>query len=112
MLDRHAAVRRGKLLQYATLLSCSLEAVVALIAGVVGNSVALVGFGLDSAIEVTSGAAVLWRLHRDHDPCHRERAEQLALKIVGWCFIALAAYIAADAAWTLWRREVAERSWP
>jgi len=56
----------------------------------------LVGFGLDSLIEVTSGAAVLRRMHLD-DAERRERAERISLRIVGGCFIALAAYIAADA---------------
>jgi divalent metal cation (Fe/Co/Zn/Cd) transporter len=109
--DRSRVVRRGRWLQYATLLSCSLEAIVALKAGWTGHSVALVGFGLDSAIEVTSGAAVLWRLHQDHDPRRLAAAERRALQVVGWCFIALALYITADSATTLWRREIPARSW-
>jgi divalent metal cation (Fe/Co/Zn/Cd) transporter len=104
-------VRRGQWLQYATLAICSLEAIVALAAGWAGHSVALVGFGLDSAIEVTSGAAVLWRLHRDHDLARRAAAERRALQIVGWCFVALALYIAADSTVTLWRHEIPARSW-
>jgi divalent metal cation (Fe/Co/Zn/Cd) transporter len=108
---RSRVVRRGRWLQYATLASCSLEAIVALAAGWAGHSVALVGFGLDSAIEVTSGAAVLWRLQQDHDPHRRAAAERMALRIVGWCFVALALYIAGDSAVTLWRREIPARSW-
>lgn len=110
-LVRSNIVRRGKWLQYATLASCSLEAVVALFAGLAGRSVALVGFGLDSAIEVTSGATVLWRLHQDRDPQRRERAERLALRIVGGCFVALALYVAGDSAFTLWRALPPEKSW-
>src|SRR5208282_2385991 len=109
--DRSIVVRRGRWLQYATLATCSLEAIVALAAGWAGHSVALIGFGLDSAIEVTSGAAVLWRLQRDHDLQRRAAAERLALRIVGWCFVALAIYIAADSTVTLWRREIPARSW-
>ena len=107
---RSRVVRRGRWLQYATLASCSLEAIVALAAGWAGHSVALVGFGLDSAIEVTSGTAVLWRLHQDHDPHRRATAERMALRIVGWCFVALALYIAGDSAVTLWRREIDRKS--
>jgi divalent metal cation (Fe/Co/Zn/Cd) transporter len=109
--DRVGTLRRGRWLQYATLASCSLEAVVALAAGLVAHSVALVGFGLDSAIEVTSGAAVLWRLHQDHDPRRRAMAERLALRVVGWCFVVLAVYVAADSAITLVRHVAPQRSW-
>jgi len=109
--DRSQVVQRGRWLQYATLAICSLEAIVALAAGWAGHSVALVGFGLDSAIEVTSGTAVLWRLHQDHDPRRRAVAERRALQIVGWCFVVLALYIAGDSAMTLWRREIPARSW-
>jgi len=109
--DRSIVVRRGRRLQYATLATCSLEAIVALAAGWAGHSVALIGFGLDSAIEVTSGAAVLWRLQQDHGLQRRAAAERLALRIVGWCFVALAIYIAADSTVTLWRREIPARSW-
>jgi len=49
-----------------------------------------VGFGLDSLIEVTSGAALLWRLHHDVNPSRREQVERMTLKIVGWCFTGLA----------------------
>ena len=58
------------------------------------GSVSLIGFGLDSLIEVTSGAALLWRLHHDLDHSRREQVERTTLRIVGGCFIALAAYIA------------------
>src|SRR5580704_5888091 len=86
--ERSDVVRRARWLQYATLAICATEAVVSLAAGEVAHSVALIGFGLDSAIEVTSGAAVLWRLGHDHDPERRVRAEHRALQVVGWCFIA------------------------
>ena len=63
--DRSGLVRRGQVLEYLTLVSCSLEAVVSIVGGLIAGSVALVGFGADSLIEVTSGAALLWRLHHD-----------------------------------------------
>ena len=63
--DRTALVRRGQRLEYFTVAWNSLEALVSICAGLVAGSVSLVGFGLDSVIEVGSGAALLWRLHHD-----------------------------------------------
>ena len=82
---RERLVARGRKLEYFTVGWNCLEGIVALVSGLVAGSVALVGFGLDSFIEVTSGAALLWRLHRDRDPATRERAEHLSLRIVGSC---------------------------
>jgi divalent metal cation (Fe/Co/Zn/Cd) transporter len=76
------------------------------------GSVSLVGFGLDSAIEVASGAALLWRLHHDLNVSRREQVERTTLRIVGWCFIALAAYIAYESGFALIRHEAPERSIP
>jgi hypothetical protein len=59
----------------------------------ISASVSLVSFGLDSVIEVASGAALLWRLHHDLERSRREQVDRIALRIVGWCFVALAAYI-------------------
>jgi hypothetical protein len=66
--------------------------------GYLAGSVALVGFGLDSVIEVASGAALLWRLHHDLDLNRREQVEQATVKIVGWCFRALALYTCTNPA--------------
>ncbi len=96
-LDARAGlVRRGVRLGYMTVFYNSLEALIALLAGVLAGSVALVGFGADSLIEVTAGVAALWRLGRDRDPERRKHAERLTLKIVGLCFLALAVYVAWD----------------
>jgi divalent metal cation (Fe/Co/Zn/Cd) transporter len=103
-------VRRGRWLEYLTIGWNSLEAIIAIGAGLIAGSIALVGFGLDSIIEVSSGAALLWRLHLDA-PEQRERAEQLALKLVGLSFLLLAAYVAYDAAKSLFTRELPEASY-
>jgi divalent metal cation (Fe/Co/Zn/Cd) transporter len=103
-------VRQGRWLEYLTIGWNSLEGVVAIAAGFVAGSIALVGFGLDSVIEVTSGVALLWRLHCDA-PERRERAETVALKIVGLSFLALAAYVAFDAVRSLATREPPEASY-
>jgi divalent metal cation (Fe/Co/Zn/Cd) transporter len=93
---RAGLVRRGLRLGYITVLYNSLEAVIALLAGVLAGSVALVGFGADSLIEVTAGVTALWRLGRDVDPAQRQHAERFTLRTVGLCFLALAAYITWD----------------
>jgi divalent metal cation (Fe/Co/Zn/Cd) transporter len=108
--DRAALVHRGKLLEYATIGYNSLEGVIAIAAGLVAGSIALVGFGFDSVIEVISGAALLWRLHADVDEGKRERVEQRALRIVGASFLLLAAYVTYDAGKALLRREPPDES--
>lgn len=109
-LDREAYIRRGKLLEYATIGYNSLEGVLAVGAGMLAGSVALVGFGFDSVIEVISGATLLWRLNTDADEERRERVEQRALRIVGWSFLLLAAYVTFDAGKAIIRRELPDES--
>jgi len=103
--DRERLVRRGLRLNYATALYNLLEGIVAIAAGLVAGSVALVGFGVDSAIELSASGAAIWRLHADHDAEWRERSERLTLRIVGVLFLALALYVAVDAAKTLYTEE-------
>jgi len=93
---RHDLVRRGQRLEYFTIAYNSAEGLVSIVAGLIAGSVSLIGFGVDSLIEVTSGAALLWRLRHDRDHSRRERVERITLRIVGWCFVALAAYIAYE----------------
>ncbi len=109
--DRVLFVRKARRLEYTSLAYNSLEAVASLIMGVFAGSVALVAFGVDSLIEVTSGAALLWRLGQDRIPGVRERAERLSLRVVGGCFIAPALYVAVDALKSLMNYEVPERTW-
>ena len=60
--DRQLLARRGRRLEYFTILWNTLEGIVAVGAGILAGSISLVGFGVDSFIEVTSGAALLWRI--------------------------------------------------
>jgi divalent metal cation (Fe/Co/Zn/Cd) transporter len=99
-------------LEYFTVAWNLLEAAVALVCGLVAGSIALIGFGLDSLIEVSSGGVLLWRLHADHDEERRERVERSALKLVGLSLLLLAAYVAGDSVISLVRREAPERSLP
>lgn len=112
MIGRAETARRGRRLEYFTIVWNTLEGIVAVIAGMVAGSISLVGFGIDSFIEVTSGAALLWRMSVDADVHGRERNERLALRIVGLCFFALAAYIAYESIGDLTRRQAPEHSIP
>ena len=109
-IDRASLVRRGRNLEYFTIGYNSLEGLIAVGAGLVAGSIALVGFGFDSLIEVTSGVALLWRLHLDVDEERRERVEAMTLRIVGVCFILLAVYVSYDSVKSLIRREAPEES--
>jgi divalent metal cation (Fe/Co/Zn/Cd) transporter len=103
--QRRAVARHGRRLQYLTIAWNSAECLISIGAGVVAGSIALVGFGFDSAIEVASSLAALWRLARDEDETARERAERRTLRIIGLCFVALAVYVAVDAIKALINRE-------
>jgi divalent metal cation (Fe/Co/Zn/Cd) transporter len=107
---RAALVRVGLRLNYATIAYNILEAVVSLTAGVLAGSVALVGFGIDSVIEVTASGAAQWRLRADVDHARRERVERMTLRVIGWSFLALAAYVAVDSVTSLSYRERPDRS--
>ena len=84
---RRALVRRGLLLNGVTLGYNTLEAAVSLLAGFAAGSVALIGFGADSLIEVSSALAAQWRLRLDTNTDRRDHAERTTLRIVGWCFV-------------------------
>ncbi|MEV8017576.1 cation transporter [Streptomyces sp. NPDC086554] len=108
---RDALTRRIRLLVAATITYNVIEAIVAITAGSIASSTALIGFGLDSVIEVSSAAAVAWQFSaRDH--AVREAREQRTLRIIAVSFFALAAYVAVDAARALTGTGEAERSIP
>jgi len=112
VLERRAIVQRGRRLEYFTIAWNTLEGLVAIAAGVIAGSISLVGFGIDSFIEVTSGAALLWRMSADADVHRRERIERITLRIVGACFLALAVYVGYEAASDLLRKKAPEHSLP
>src|SRR4026208_486015 len=98
VLSRPALVRRGLWLNYLTIGYNTIEAVVALTAGLVAGSGALIGFGGgcglggDSVIEVSASLVAQWRLRADLHPARRERVEYLAVRMIGSTFLALATY--------------------
>lgn len=85
--------RRVRWIVAATITYNVLEGVIAIGAGVVASSAALVAFGLDSLVEVLSAAAVAWQFAAP-DP---EAREQVALRVIAWSFFGLAAYVGVDA---------------
>ena len=109
---RMAVVQRGRRLEYFTIGWNAIEGGVAVAAGAIAGSIALVGFGLDSFIEVTSGLTLLWRMSVDADVHRRELNEKRALRIVGACFLLLAAYVAYESTSDLWSRKAPEHSVP
>jgi divalent metal cation (Fe/Co/Zn/Cd) transporter len=105
-------VRRGLALEYLSVGYNSLEGIIAVASGLIAGSIALVGFGFDSAIEVLSGVTLLWRLHSDADEGRRERIEAISLKIVGMLFLLLAAWVLYDASRSLLLGDAPEESLP
>jgi divalent metal cation (Fe/Co/Zn/Cd) transporter len=112
VLERAAVVRYGRRLEYFTIAWNALEGLVAVVAGAIAGSISLVGFGIDSFIEVTSGTVLLWRMSVDAEVQRRELNERRALRIVGACFLLLAAYIAYESVLDLWSRRAPEDSIP
>jgi divalent metal cation (Fe/Co/Zn/Cd) transporter len=99
-------------LAYFTIAWNSLEGLIAVVAGALAGSISLLGFGIDSFIEVTSGTVLLWRMAVDADVWKREQNEKLSLRIVGACFLALAVYIAYASVSDLVSRKAPEQSTP
>ena len=109
-LTREELVHRGIRLSYATIGYNSLEAIASLIAGLFAGSVALIGFGIDSLVEVSASGVAQWRLRSDLHEVRRAQVEAITHRIVGLCFLALAAYVVADSGKTLWFRERPDRT--
>ena len=81
--SRADIVKRGLKLEYFTIAYNSLEGLIAIVAGLFAGSIALIGFGFDSVIEVTSGGMLLWRLYADVNESLRERAERHIVAVLG-----------------------------
>ncbi|GLY17035.1 cation transporter [Kineosporia rhizophila] len=106
--EKARLTRRVRLLVAATITYNVIEAVVAITAGALASSTALIAFGLDSVIEVSSAAAVAWQFSAS-DPESRERT---ALRLIALSFFALAAYISFESVRTLTAGSEAEHSTP
>ncbi len=91
----------------------AVEAVIAIWFGVSAQSIALVGFGLDSIIELAAASALVWRLRveaRGADPEQVEKVEHQVHRFVGSTFLALALYVVVQAGWNLWVQDAPEES--
>lgn len=102
-------VRRVRLLVAATIAYNVVEAVVAITAGRIASSSALVGFGLDSVVEVSSALAVAWQFSAREDAVRQAR-ERVTLRVIACAFFALAAYVGFEAVRALTGDAEAERS--
>jgi divalent metal cation (Fe/Co/Zn/Cd) transporter len=110
---RAATLRRALRLEYMTVGWNVAEGAIGVAAAVAARSVALLGFGVDSFVESASGAVLVWRLlaeRRGLAHAAVERIDRRAHRLVGGSLLLLAAYVAGDAALTLWHRETPHAS--
>jgi divalent metal cation (Fe/Co/Zn/Cd) transporter len=108
---RAASVQSALRLEYFSLVWNFLETFVGLAAGLASGSVALIGFALDSVVESSSAAALIWRLRREQSgSASTEDIERRAVRMVGGAFVALGAYVAVEASIDLVTRSKPEAS--
>jgi divalent metal cation (Fe/Co/Zn/Cd) transporter len=107
--ERARWVRRAKLLAWLGVSWHGIEAAVAIIAGMVAGSIALVGFGADSVVEAIAGFIVIWRFAASR--ASSEEAEQRAQKLIGLSFFLIAMYVGVEAVRDLISGEIPAASW-
>jgi divalent metal cation (Fe/Co/Zn/Cd) transporter len=110
--ERDAAVARARRLNQVSLAWNVAEGVVAVIAGVAAGSVSLVGFGIDSGIEVTAALVLAWRLHQERRRGCMVAYDRTATRLIAVAFVALAAYVWIEAVGDLAGRARPEASLP
>jgi divalent metal cation (Fe/Co/Zn/Cd) transporter len=112
--DRALLIREAFRLEWLTLAWVAIEAVVGTATGITAGSLVLMAFGLDSVIELASAGVLIWRLSVElrHGHHFSERAERTASRLCGALLLALAAYVAGTAIWSLWTRSGQEFSLP
>jgi divalent metal cation (Fe/Co/Zn/Cd) transporter len=109
---RAAALRRGRVLNRLTIGWNALEGIVAVVAGVAAGSVSLVGFGLDSGIEVSAALILAWRLAQERGQGCTQDADRRATRAIAVSFFALAAYVGVESTRDLVGRAEPEASIP
>jgi divalent metal cation (Fe/Co/Zn/Cd) transporter len=112
--DRLRLIREAFGLEWLTIGWMTVEAVVAIAAGVTAGSLVLIAFGLDSVIELASAGVLMWRLSVElrHGQKFSEDAERIASRVGGGLLFLLAAYVTVAAVWQLWNGTGEEFSWP
>ena len=112
--ERQDLIRQAFRLEWLTIGWMSVEAIVAIGAGLTAGSLVLTAFGLDSLIELASAGVLIWRLTVELRRGERfsEEIERTANRIAGALLLVLAAYVTVAAAWSLWTRTGEAFSWP
>ena len=110
-----ADIRAGIRVEWLTIVWMTFEALVSIGAGLAARSIALIGFGVDSVIELISAGILLWRLRLEPvgavaTTSRGQSAERQASRIVGWSLVLLAVYVAGRSAYNLWTHSVSESS--
>ena len=104
-MSRAVELERGIRLEYLTVGWNVIEGLVSIGAGLSASSLALLGFGIDSLIETSSGAVLLWRLRAERRGEDSEIVERRAQRLVGVCFLLLALWVAVESIRALMKRE-------
>jgi len=112
--DRLPLINEAFRLEWLTIGWMTVEAVVAIGAGVTAGSLVLTAFGLDSVVELASAGVLMWRLSVElrHGQQFSESAERTASRLGGALLFLWAAYVTAAALWHLWRGTGEDFSWP
>jgi divalent metal cation (Fe/Co/Zn/Cd) transporter len=112
--ERPTLIREAFRLEWLTIGWMTVEALVAITAGVTAGSLVLLAFGLDSVIELASAGVLMWRLFIElrHGQKFSESAERTASRIGGALLFLLAVYVTVAAVWRLWAGSGEEFSWP
>jgi divalent metal cation (Fe/Co/Zn/Cd) transporter len=110
---RGALVRRGRTLAWLTVGWNSVEGIIAIASGVAAGSIALIGFGVDSYVEVFAGGTILWRLAKErHGQEVSEAAERRAVRLIAATFLLLALGVAIESVRKLLNGEQPDESLP
>ena len=111
-VEREGLVRRGRMLAWFTIVWNAIEGVAGIAAGIAAGSIALIGFGVDSYVEVFAGSVIIWRLSKEqHGEVVSEAAEQRAVRLIALTFLFLAVGVGVESIRRLASGERPDESW-